>query len=197
MEGKVWHTCLHLYSTPFIAFFLYKKLKKEPRQRHNIPLCWWFEPGWDRRWKKYMKNPSVWDARKKTQHVEEELILRMNGDLMFLLNPHWKRCDLGLLCLLFLVSWGYVENMLLYIQVNRNSSLLNWGQLHLWERELMRTRKGVQRELGDFLGSIHVLFYNEKAKWKLTCFSGCYIEKKKEIMLFKLLGGIKYSSSYL
>lgn len=86
---------------------------------------------------------------------------------------------------------GYAENRLLYIQVNRNASLLNWGQLHLWERELMRTRKGVQRELGDFLGSIHVLFYNEKAKWKLTCFSGYYIEKKKEIMLFKLWGGIK------
>lgn len=138
-----------------------------------------------------MKNPSVCDARKKTQHVEEELILRMNGNFMFLLNPHWKRCVLGLLCLLFLVSWGYAENMLLYIQVNRNSSLLNWGQLHLWESELMRTRKGVQKELGDFLGPIHVLFYNEKAKWKLTCFSGNCIENKKEIMLFKLWGGIK------
>lgn len=113
MEGKVWHTCLHLYSTPFtagsLAFFLPEKLNKEPRQAYNIRLFWWFEPGWDRRGKKWKAQVS--DARKKTSTCRGIINLRRNGNFVFLLNPHWERRDLGFLCLLFLVSWDIMPRI--------------------------------------------------------------------------------------
>lgn len=128
IEGKVWHTCLHLCSTPFIAVVLSKTLNKEPRQQHNVPLCWCFEPGWDRRWKRdrnqtYEKANCLW-CRKRRFSMYRKNSFKHEWQLNISIKP-LKEMWLGF-TLLF-IPWVLkdAENSLVDIQVRRNLSLPN------------------------------------------------------------------------